>query len=170
MLSGGEMTDNDDEMKPEFMRGRVAGAPKIMPPVTNSDGYRGAEIPAANGHGNARSVVRAQTAVANGGSAFGVDLISPKTIEQIFREQGEVAGMGATHGIGYAVSSPLFASLMPEDVKMSFWGGMGGSTIILDHTNRVCMSYVMNQMDLSLLGAERGANLTGRFYEGLAGS
>ncbi len=43
----------------------------------------------------------------------------------------------------------------PEDVKMSFWGGMGGSTIILDHTNRVCMSYVMNQMDLSLLGAER---------------
>ncbi len=166
MLSGGPIPEMPEEMTPEYMRGREPDLPDIMPPVTNTDGWRQAEIPAGNGHGNARSVVRAQTAIANGGSAFGVDLLSPATIEQIFREQGNMDGMGVKHGIGYGLSG-LFAEQMPKDVKTCFWGGAGGSTIILDHTNHVCMSYVMNQMDMNMLGDERGAGLTGRFYEGL---
>ena len=166
MLSGGPIPEMPEEMTPEYMRGREPDLPDIMPPVTNTDGWRQAEIPAGNGHGNARSVVRAQTAIANGGSAFGVDLLSPATIEQIFRQQGNMDGMGVKHGIGYGLSG-LFAEQMPKDVKTCFWGGAGGSTIILDHTNHVCMSYVMNQMDMNMLGDERGAGLTGRFYEGL---
>ena len=166
MLSGGPIPEMPEEMTPEYMRGREPDLPDIMPPVTNTDGWRQAEIPAGNGHGNARSVVRAQTAIANGGSAFGVDLLSPATIEQIFREQGNMDGMGVKHGIGYGLSG-LFAEQMPKDVKTCFWGGAGGSTIILDHTNHVCMSYVMNQMDMNMLGDERGSGLTGRFYEGL---
>ncbi|NKB99624.1 MAG: hypothetical protein GKR90_14165 [Pseudomonadales bacterium] len=51
--------------------------------------------------------------------------------------------------------------------RLAFWGGAGGSTIMLDHTNHVCMSYVMNQMDMDMLGDERSASLTKRFYEGL---
>ena len=175
MLAGGEIPQMPEEMIPEFMRGREQGAPDVLP-VTDTVDWRQAEIPAANGHGNARSVVRAQTAVANGGSAFGVDLISANTIEQIFREQGDMdlgrrygdthSGMGVTHGIGYGLTG-LFAAQMPADLKTCFWGGSGGSTIILDHTNRVCMSYVMNQMDWNTMGDQRGGGLTGRFYEGL---
>ena len=165
MLSGGPIPEMPAEMIPEYMRGREPDLPDIMPPVTNTGAWRQAEIPAGNGHGNARSVARAQTAIANGGSAFGVDLLSPATIEQIFREQGNMDGMGVKHGIGYGLSG-LFAEQMPKDVKTCFWGGAGGSTIILDHTNHVCMSYVMNQMDMNMLGDERGAGLTARFYEG----
>lgn len=168
MLAGGPIQQMPEDMIPEYMKGREQGMPDIMPPVTNNDGYRGAEIPAANGHGNARSVVRAQTAVANGGSAFGVDLISPDTIEQIFRAQGDMGGMGVTHGIGYGIKG-MFDAAMPEGIKSCFWGGAGGSTIILDHTHHACLSYVMNQMDMNMLGDQRGGSLTQRFYEGLAG-
>ena len=165
MLSGGAIPEMPEEMTPEHMRGRVDGTPDVMPPVTNTAGWREAELPAANGHGNARSVVRAQTVIANGGTAFGVNLVSPATIEQIFREQGEMVG-GVRHGIGYGLSG-FFTGEVPKDVKMCFWGGAGGSTILLDLTNRACLSYVMNQMDMNMLGDERGARLTERFYEGL---
>ena len=166
MLSGGAIPEMPEEMTPEHMRGRVDGTPDVMPPVTTTDGWREAELPAANGHGNARSVVRAQTVIANGGTAFGVNLVSPATIEQIFREQGEMVG-GVRHGIGYGLSG-FFTGDVPKDVKMCFWGGAGGSTILLDLTNRACLSYVMNQMDMNMLGDERGARLTERFYEGLS--
>ena len=75
-------------------------------------------------------------------------------------------GMGVRHGIGYGLSG-FFAEHAPKDIKMCFWGGAGGSTILLDHTNRACLSYVMNQMDMDMLGDQRGARMTERFYEGL---
>ena len=160
-----ELPEPREEDLPAYMRGRELGLPDVMPPVTNTDGWRRAEIPAGNGHGNARSVVRAQTAVANGGSAFGVNLISPAAIEQIFREQGDMNGLGIKHGIGYGLTGAL-AMLMPQGAKVCWWAGAGGSMILLDHTNRVCMSYVMNRMHYQL-GDMRGSSLTSRFYEGL---
>jgi CubicO group peptidase (beta-lactamase class C family) len=163
LLPGADVNLN---LAPNPPSGRVQGMPNIMPPAANGDGWRSAELPAVNGHGNARAMVRAQTPVANGGSAFGVDLLRPSTIDQIFREQGEVMGLGVTHGIGYGVKG-LFARLMPEGVKSCFWGGLGGSIVLLDHTNRTCMGYAMNQMSLNLLGDARGASLARKFYEGL---
>ena len=81
-------------------------------------------------------------------------------------------GMGVRHGIGYGLSG-FFAEHAPKDIKMCFWGGAGGSTILLDHTKprlpvlRHEPSYVMNQMDMDMLGDQRGARMTERFYEGL---
>ena len=138
-----------------------------MPPETNSSAWRKSEIPAANGHGNARSVVRTQTAIANGGAAFGVALVSQGTIDRIFEEQCDLLGMGVKHGIGYGLASSASAAFMgiPEEIKLTFWGGAGGSTILLDHTNKAVLSYVMNQMDMRLLGDTRGRDLTASFYE-----
>ena len=153
-----------EEDLPEYMRGREMGAPDVMPPVTNSAAWRRPEIPAGNGHGNARSMVRAQTAVANGGSAFGVNFISPATIEQIFREQGTMIGTEVKHGIGYGLTG---AKAMPQAARVCYWGGFGGSTIRLDLTNRACLSYVMNRMHSGFVGDMRGSSLTSAFYEGL---
>ena len=162
----------DPNQIPDYMKDRELGPYKvILPPETNSPAWRQAELPAANGHGNARSVVRAQTAVANGGSAFGVDLLSQNTIDRIFEEQCDLLDMGLKHGIGYGITSPASAEFMgiPGEIKVSFWGGAGGSTIMLDHTHHVVLSYVMNQMDMDRLGDSRGRNLATRFYESLAG-
>jgi len=51
---------------------------------SRTDHWRRADIGAANGHGNARSVARIQSAVACGGEVDGIRLLSRKTINQIF--------------------------------------------------------------------------------------
>jgi len=146
---------------------RYQGAvPDMVPPTTNTSDFRRAELPAVNGHGNARSVVRVQTVVANGGSAFGVNLLAPATVELVFSEEHVLEAMGARQGVGYALSG-LFARQMPKGVRSSHWFGAGGSTVLLDHTNRACMSYVMNGMDLNMPRDRRASSLTRAFYEGL---
>ena len=101
----------------------------------NTPGWRRADIGAANGHGNARSVARIMSAVARGGEVDGVRLLGPDTIDVIFREQLNgvdlVLGVPLRFGIGYGL--PLAAALpyIPDE-KICFWGGWGGSIIIMD--------------------------------------
>ena len=45
--------------------------------------WRRAEVPAAGGHGNARSVATIQAIVANGGRVGDVELLSPSTIDHM---------------------------------------------------------------------------------------
>ena len=59
--------------------------------------WRRADIGAANGHGNARSVARIQSAVACGGEVDGVRLLSPKTIDRIFEVQSDTDRPRAGH-------------------------------------------------------------------------
>ena len=103
--------------------------------------WRRADIGAANGHGNARSVARLQSAVACGGEVDGVRLLSPQTIDRIFEVQSNgidlVIGIPLKFGVGY--------SLTPEG-RVCAWGGTGGSTVIIDVDRRITFAYVMNKM------------------------
>ena len=103
--------------------------------------WRRADIGAANGHGNARSVARLQSAVACGGEVDGVRLLSPPTIDRIFEVQSDgidlVMGIPFKFGVGY--------SLSPEG-RVCAWGGTGGSTVIIDADRRITFAYVMNKM------------------------
>jgi CubicO group peptidase (beta-lactamase class C family) len=103
--------------------------------------WRRADIGAANGHGNARSVARLQSAVACGGVVDGVRLLSAKTIDRIFEVQFNgidlVTGMHFRMGLGYG--------LLPEG-RVCWWGGTGGSAEIIDVDRRITFAYVMNKM------------------------
>jgi CubicO group peptidase (beta-lactamase class C family) len=103
--------------------------------------WRRADIGAANGHGNACSVARIQSAVACGGEVDGIRLLSPRTIDQIFEVQSDgvdlVIGVPFKFGVGY--------SLIPEG-RVCAWGGTGGSTVIIDVDRRITFAYVMNKM------------------------
>src|SRR5262252_854361 len=66
---------------------RTFTGPAIEAGVANTPGWRLADIGAANGHGNARSVARIMSVVSRGGQIDGVRLLSPATIDLIFREQ-----------------------------------------------------------------------------------
>jgi CubicO group peptidase (beta-lactamase class C family) len=170
ILDGGPMEMPEDVEIPDFYLEHVDGTPDMNQEVWNSPGWRQMESPAVNGHANARAVVRAQTAVANGGSAFGVELLSQRTIDQIFQDQGEILGVGSQHGVGYGLGIGIGgpdAWGAPAGTKGCFWGGAGGSSITLDHTNRACFSYVMNQMSNDMLGDLRARSLGTRFYDGL---
>lgn len=133
---------------------------------TKTAGWRQAEIPAANGHGNARSVVRVQSVVANLGSCFGVDLLSKETCLSIMEPQIDgqdlVLGVPMRFGLGYGLRSP--SSPIGINANTCFWGGYGGSSIVVDMDANVCLSYVMNKMDAGALGDPRGFNLNGAFF------
>jgi CubicO group peptidase (beta-lactamase class C family) len=70
--------------------------------------WRRADIGAASGHGNARSVARIRSAVACGGEVEGVRLLSPRTIDRIFEVQSHtvdlVLGIPLKIGVGYGPS------------------------------------------------------------------
>ncbi len=129
--------------------------------------WRKAEIGAANGHGNARSVAGIQAVVANGGTAGGVTLLSPETIELIFDEQAYgtdlVLGLPVRFGMGYALPSEA-APHLPQG-KIGYWGGWGGSSIIVDTERNMTIAYMMNRMAEGLLGDMRGANLVTAAYD-----
>ena len=135
----------------------------------NTPEWRRAEIPAAGGHGNAHAVVRAQTPLANGGSAFGVELLSAEGCARIQEEQTNgpdaVLFLPIRFGLGYAF--PNEAMPMSPNDRAMFWGGAGGSTIVVDQPSRVCLSYVMNQMRSGIVGDPRGGRLGKALYDAL---
>lgn len=144
------------------------------PPVDASwawtPGWRQADIGAANGHGNARSVARCQAIVANGGQVDGKQFIKPETIDLIFQEQAYgtdlVLGLPVRFGMGYALPSEA-APYLP-DRKICYWGGWGGSSIIVDTDKNMTFAYMMNRMADGLLGDFRGQNLIEATYAALA--
>jgi CubicO group peptidase (beta-lactamase class C family) len=115
--------------------------PTMRPESTCTEGWRRADIGAANGHGNARSVARLQSAVACGGEVDGARLLSPQTIDRIFEVQSNgidlVIGIPLKIGVGYC--------LLPEG-RVCSWGGAGGSLVIIDVDRRMTFAYVMNKM------------------------
>ena len=115
--------------------------PSAPPESSWTEGWRCADLGAGNGHGNARSVARLQSAVACGGQVDGVRLLSPQTIDRIFETQSDgidiVIGTPLKFGVGY--------SLLPGG-RVCAWGGAGGSTVIIDADRRITFAYVMNKM------------------------
>ena len=150
-----------DTMAADSIAAKTIGKNMIDAADSRTEAWRRAEIPAANGHGNARSVARVQTLVANHGSAFGQSLLSEAGCERIFEEQimGDDLVLGAPLrlGMGYGLN---IDGLMGPNERTCFWGGWGGSVVVIDYDARVCVSYVMNRMDAGALGDPRGASLT----------
>jgi len=120
--------------------------------------WRQADIGAANGHGNARSIALAQSAISNGGVALGHRLLSDATIDRIFEVQAEgvdqVLMVPAKFGIGYGLATDAMPFV--PDRRVCVWGGWGGSLVINDLDNRMTITYVMNRMEGGLVGDERG--------------
>ncbi len=137
--------------------------------VANTEGWRRAEIGAANGHGNARSVALVQSAVANGGAANGVQLLSAETIKVIFDEQASgvdlVLGLPLRFGIGYGLPEPTTLPYLPNDPGICFWGGYGGSMIVVDTTRKMTFAYMMNRMSAGIIGSPTSAALITAAYQ-----
>ena len=137
---------------------RTFTGPVIAAEDANTPGWRRADIGAANGHGNARSVARVMSVVARGGEVDGVRLLSPETIDLIFREQingvDVVLGIPLRFGIGYGLPQLDTLSWIPDE-KICFWGGWGGSMIVMDVGRRMTISYMMNKMGAGIVGSDR---------------
>jgi CubicO group peptidase (beta-lactamase class C family) len=149
----------------------VAGAAARSAPPTagtpmrirdgNSVAWRRAQIPAASGFGNARSVALVQSVIACGGAVRGVRLLSQagcdRAREEQFSGDDRILGMAVRYGLGYG----LFGSSLG-------WGGWGGSLVMIDPESRMSVAYVTNQMR-EPANDDRGLELVMAAYDGLGG-
>ena len=154
-LPGSEGTDKDS------IAFRTMSSCKINGTEPRSREWRAAEIPAAGGTGNARSVARVHSAMACGGSVDGVRLLSQAGVEKALEEQSlgvdHVFGMPVRFGMGFGLVSDDWP-LSPNE-RSCFWGGWGGSLAVIDLDARMSVAYVMNRMHGTLVGDARGGSL-----------
>ncbi len=152
----------EDSIAARTFRSPSAGSAKI----SRTPGWRKAEIPAANGHGNARAIARLQTPLACGGTAFGVTLMSEATARSalIERISGKdlVLGVPIRFGLGFGMNSDMVP--MSPNPNTGYWGGWGGSSVLVDQDARVSASFVMNKMVDNILGDRRSYDLVQTFY------
>jgi CubicO group peptidase (beta-lactamase class C family) len=146
--------------------------PSPDPDVAHTAAWRDADLGAVNGHGNARSLARMLSPVSLGGTANGVDLLSARTVDRIFDVQshGPDLVLGATlkFGIGYALPTPEAVPFLPPEERVCFWGGWGGSMVLMNPDRRATAAYVMNKMGQGTLGNERTARYAALIYEALS--
>jgi CubicO group peptidase (beta-lactamase class C family) len=125
----------------------------------NSVAWRRAQIPAASGFGNARSVALVQSVMACGGAVRGLRLLSQEGCDRARQEQfngvDRRLGMPVRWGLGYG----LFGSGLG-------WGGWGGSIVMVEPGERMAVAYVTNQMR-EPADDSRGLEVIMAAYDGL---
>ncbi len=149
--------DEEDEIPLGRFGTRALRNPRISGELSAERWWQRAEIPAANGHGNARSVAAVQSVIACGGSVAGTRLLSAAGLEPIFAQQSQgrdlVLGLPVRFGMGFALASMS----MPAGPRCCSWGGYGGSVVFNDLDAGVTVAYVMNRMRAGVMGDGRGA-------------
>ncbi|OAB87095.1 serine hydrolase [Janibacter melonis] len=139
---------------------RTFTGPVASAAAANTIPWRRAELGALNAHTNARALARTFSVISRGGAVDDVRLLSPETIEQIFREQSRgvdlVLGVPLRFGIGFALPEPQTVPYIP-DGRVCFWGGWGGSMTVMFPERSLTVSYVMNKMAPGIIGSDRAA-------------
>lgn len=113
----------------------------------NSDGWRSAEIPSANGHGNARAVAKLYGALVLEGQD-GVQLMTRATLERMITEQHNLKerylGRHYHQGSGVVLSSKPNAWMGPNRRAFGHQGA-GGAIGFGDPDAKLGFSYAMNK-------------------------
>jgi CubicO group peptidase (beta-lactamase class C family) len=159
-----------DGLDPTSIAVRTLVNPPLSAEQSWEVAWRRAEIPAAGGHGNARSVAAIQGALALGGEINGVRLLSEAGCEAVLEEMSYgpdlVLMLPLRFGMGYGLTSK--DTPLGPNPRTFFWGGWGGSLVIIDMDARVVIAYVMNKMGEGTVGDFRGAGIAFATFAGLA--
>ena len=153
---------------PESMSAKAVNNPPgaMRLSAVNSRAWRGAEVPAANGHTNARALARFYGALAHGGKLDGVRILSPAQIERCLIEQSSgidaVANVPMRFGLGYRLTQP--AALYGPNPRTFGHTGAGGSLGFADPDAKVGFAYTMNQMGSHILLDPRVVALLDALY------
>ncbi len=142
---------------PNSIPSRVFSNPVLTGRETLTREWRAAEIPASNGHGNARSIVRVASALACGGELDGVKLLSLETIEKAIEEQSYSPDLALSVPIRFGLGFGLVSKDNPisPNPRAFYWGGWGGSHVTMDLDAKLSWAFAMNKMIMSLTGDPR---------------
>jgi len=139
--------------------------PSLTGDEANSDDWRMAEIPAANGHGTAMALATIFGAVTDGSER----LISARTLEEARTGNGMhtdlVLGFPIEFGLGFGLSSNEH-HFGPNPAAFGH-DGFGGSSVGGDPEAGVAFAYVMNRMGMNLVDDPRKMAIIDGVYRSL---
>jgi CubicO group peptidase (beta-lactamase class C family) len=146
----------------------LGGVPGLMTQegMFNRPEVRAAEMPAANGVTNARSLARLYAAAVgpvdgfDGGPLLTSEQIAAATTSQTTGND-KVLFFETSFGLGFMCSSPFSPYGVPESFGHS---GAGGSLAFGDPVNGIGFGYVMNRMLQNLAGDPRTTGLVKAVY------
>ena len=120
------------------------------PSVSNTPRWRRAELPGANGHGDARTIARIYAALADGGALGQTRLLDSSSVEQMIEEQVSgkdcVMELEGRIALGYALSGGWFRAT-PSPRSFGY-PGLGGHMAFADPDAKLGFAYVANQMKI----------------------
>ena len=125
--------------------------------VTGTRAWRGAEIPAANGTGNARAMAKVLSVLTTDMQAS-----CRRALEVQVEGRDLVLGLPLRFGLGFAVGN----GMMPNPNTL-YWGGLGGSLVLVDLDARTTFAYAPNKM-ADTLADVRGLGLAMAMWEAMA--
>jgi CubicO group peptidase (beta-lactamase class C family) len=133
--------------------------------IFNTRAVHAAEVPAAGGIGDARSLARMYAACI--GEVDGHRLLSPEAMTAASRQRTEgpdvvILNLDLQFGLGFFVPSTLLQLGGPRSFGHF---GMGGSAGWADPEVGLAYGYVMNRMELGLAGDLRSYNLINACYD-----
>ena len=150
------------------LQANMSDNPPLEVSETRTRAWRGAEIPAAGGTGNARSVAEVQSVLANGGIAKGKRILSEAGCRKALELQVEgpdlILGIPARFGMGFGLAGRAVPLPNPNTI---YWGGYGGSLVIIDMDARTTFAYAMNKMAGTTTGDMRAFSLAMAMWEAL---
>ncbi|WP_250401761.1 serine hydrolase domain-containing protein [Streptomyces cellostaticus] len=147
--------------------------PLVGAAQANTAAWRAAEIPAANGHGTARSVAALYGVLAGRGARGDRRILSPRAAERVREGQGRcrdlVLGAGfegeTEIGLGLWLSGP-HGSYGPNPRAFGH-DGFGGSCGLADPEAEVSLGYTMNRMGPHIADDPRKTALVSAVYGAL---
>ena len=146
----------------------IATNPAVDVSATRTRAWRGAEIPAGGGTGNARSVAEIHVLLANGGTAKGKRILSENGCRKALELQIEGTDLflntHVRYGMGFGLPGPMIPLPHPNSL---FWGGYGGSLVIIDMDARTTFGYAMNRMVGTTTGDMRAFSLAMAMWQAL---
>ncbi|KAL1857967.1 hypothetical protein Plec18170_003191 [Paecilomyces lecythidis] len=145
------------DLDPTSILARVLVGSVMIPDIPNDPGFRQAENGAIGGFSNARALARIGSIISLDGSVDGKQYLTPQTLNAMMEEQNHgldpVLLLYMRFARGVALPSGKCMTCIPVDDRICFWGGWGGSMVVMDRGRRMTIGYVMNKMEMRPLGS-----------------
>lgn len=141
--------------------------PWSSPGGRDTDRWRQAEIPSANGHATADSLARLAAVLACDGLLDGVQVLEPGIAAELSRQrirgQDLVLPYDLAWGAGVLRNDPVM--IYGPGRHTVGHSGWGGSCLMADPERRLSAAYVMNRQSPWLIGDPRSRRLIEAMYE-----
>jgi CubicO group peptidase (beta-lactamase class C family) len=178
LTSGLESADLDDDaraaiaalMGPDSVLGKAlsGGGAFAAEGIWNTRAMHAAEVPAAAGVSDARSIARMYAACV--GEVDGIRILTPERVKTASARETEgpnvvIMNLDLQFGLGFIVPSTLVQLGGPRSFGHF---GAGGSVGWADPDAELAFGYVMSRMDMGLAGDERSSRLVNACYDAIA--